>query len=79
MIHMEVVNRVNPKHSPHKENIFFEFNLSFFVFIVSYQGWMLAEPTVVIISQYIHQTIMLKAFNLHSNVCKLFLSNTGKI
>ena len=35
---------------------------------------MLAEPTVVIISQYVSvKTVMLYALNLHSDVCQLFL------
>ena len=38
---------------------------------------MLAEPTVVIISQYINQTVMLYAWNLYSDVCQLFLSKGG--
>ena len=39
------------------------------------KSWMLAEPTVVIIPQYIIaiKTIMLYALNLYSYVCQLFI------
>ena len=41
---------------------------------------MLAEPTVVIISQYVSvKTVMLYALNLHSDVCQLFLNKAGKV
>lgn len=39
---------------------------------------MLAEPIVVIISQYVNQAIMLYSLNLHSDGCQLFLNTTGK-
>ena len=39
--------------------------------------WMLAEP-VVIISQYmLSQAIMLYVLHLYSDVCQLFLNETG--
>ena len=42
--------------------------------------WMLAEPTVVIISQYVSvKTVMLYALNLYSDVCQLFLNKAGKV
>ena len=41
--------------------------------------WMLAEPIVVIISQYISvKTVMLNAFNLYSDVCNYFLIKLEK-
>ena len=40
----------------------------------------LAEPTVVIISQYISiETVMLYALNLYSDVYQLFLNKDGKV
>lgn len=39
---------------------------------------MLAEPILVIISQYINQTIMLSSLNLSSNVCQLSFNKDGK-
>ena len=42
--------------------------------------WMLAEPTVVIISQYISiKTAMLYALNLYSDVCQLFPNKAVKV
>ena len=42
--------------------------------------WVLAEPTVVIISQYISvETVMLYALNLYSDVCQLFPNKAGKV
>ena len=42
--------------------------------------WMLAEPRVVIISQYISiETVMLYALNLYSDVYQLFLNKAGKV
>ena len=41
---------------------------------------MLAEPTVVIISQYISiKTAMLYALNLYSDVCQLFPNKAVKL
>jgi len=41
--------------------------------------WVLAEPTVVIISQYISvKTVMLYALNLYSE-CQLFPNKAGKV
>ena len=42
--------------------------------------WVLAEPTVAIISQYISiKTVMLYALNLYSDVCQLFPNKAGKV
>ena len=42
--------------------------------------WMLAEPTVAIISQYIAiKTVMLYALNLYSDVCQLFTNKARKV
>ena len=42
--------------------------------------WMLAEPTVVIISQYVSvKTVMLYALNLYSDVCQLFTNKARKV
>ena len=42
--------------------------------------WILAEPTVAIISQYTSiKTVMLYALNLYSDVCQVFPNKTGKV
>ena len=42
--------------------------------------WILAEPTVAIISQYTSiKTVMLYALNLYSDVCQLFPNKAGKV
>lgn len=51
MIYREAV-RVNPDGSYHKKKILFLLIL-LFSFIASVKGWMLAESTVVNVSQYI--------------------------
>ena len=78
MIYREV-KRVNPVSSHHKEKIFFPlFFSSFFSFYGIYKRrWMLAEPTVVIISQYtyVNETIVLYALNLYRVIGHLYLNN----
>ena len=70
---------VNPKRSYHKEKKFFLFILLFFSFYCIYmRRWILVEPIVVIILQYINQTIISSALNLYSDICQLFLNKAGK-
>ena len=40
--------------------------------------WLLVEPIMVIILQYINQTIVASALNLYSDICQLFLNKAGK-
>lgn len=69
----KAVYRVNPTSSHDKEKNFFPFLSSSFHGIYT-RGWMLAEPTVVIIS---HQTTVLHTLNLHSGVNQLLCNKTG--
>lgn len=72
----ELLKRGNPKSSHHNEIFFFLFILLFTVSI--WEEWCLLNYFGNHLRLYVNQTIMLFAWNLHNDICQLFLNETGK-
>lgn len=72
--HRDVVKRVSPESSHHKENFFLFFS---FIWLFTLCVCVCIYYTYNTYIIYINQTIMPYAFNLYGDVCQLSLHKTG--